>query len=132
MAHYAKLNEDNIVTEVHCVDDATEAEKGGEAGVEIWLKERHGGFSWKKTSKDTRRGVHKLGGTPFRKNYCGRGWLYHPSPIDGFARPKPYESWLLDEETCVWEAPIPMPDDASPDKPYGWNEDSGAWEEFTG
>lgn len=131
MAHFAQLNENNEVTKVilisnrRIIDD--EGNESEEMGIAI-LNERYGeDFSYKQTSYNTRGGVHGLGGTPFRKNYCGRGHIYHPPPIDGFSGPKPFESWVLDEETCRWEAPIPWPDDG---KRYQWNEESGEWAEI--
>ena len=136
MAYFAEIK-DGVVTAVHTIGndlmtlpDGSESE---EVGVE-WLSDFLGGVNGKllQISYNTQGGVHKFGGTPRRKNYCGEGWLYHPPPIDGFSPPKPYESWALNEETCWWAPPVPMPDDAGQDKRYRWNEESGEWEEFTG
>ena len=113
MRYFAKM-EDGVVQRVSCLKDSVED------GSEFF--HRKFGGEWLETSKNRE----------FRKIYCGPGWLYHPSPIDGFSPPKPYESWVLEEDTCRWEPPVPMPDDAGPDKHYEWNEESGAWEEFTG
>jgi hypothetical protein len=80
---------------------------------------------WVQTSYNTYGGVHKLGGTPLRKNYAGVGYTYDEQR-DAFIPPKPYQSWNLNEDTCLWESPIPYPND---NKPYLWNETTGSWEE---
>ena len=79
---------------------------------------------WMQTSYNTRGGVHILGGVPFRKNYAGIGYTYD-SERDAFIPPQPYASWVLDEDTCLWNAPCAAPDDG---KPYEWVEPSG-WSE---
>ena len=81
---------------------------------------------WIQTSYNTRGGVHQLGGTPLRKNYAGVGYTYDKIR-DAFIPPKPYESWTLNEETCLWEPPEPMPEDG---KFYYWNEETLNWEEI--
>ena len=116
MSHFAKLDENNIVTFVTVgrqEDDGLEAE----------LSERTGDV-YIQTSYNTSGGVHSLGGTPFRKNYAGIGFTYD-AERDAFISPKPYESWLLVEETCQWEAPVPYPDDGLM---YSWNEELTDWE----
>jgi len=118
MSHFAKLDENNIVTFVTVgrqEDDGLEAE----------LSERTGDV-YKQTSYNTSGGVHSLGGTPFRKNYAGIGFSYD-AERDAFISPKPYESWLLVEETAQWEAPIPYPDDGLI---YSWNEEAVSWQEM--
>jgi hypothetical protein len=80
---------------------------------------------WIQTSYNTLGGVHKLGGTPLRKNYAGIGFAYD-SQKDAFIPPKPYESWVLNEDSCLWEAPTPMPTD---EKIYDWDETSLSWQE---
>ena len=115
MSHFAKLDENNVVTFVTVgrqEDDGLEAE----------LSERTGDV-YKQTSYNTRGGVHLLGGTPLRKNYAGTGFVYDSSR-DAFIPPKPYESWVLVEETCQWEAPIAVPDD---ENFYVWDEQSQNW-----
>jgi hypothetical protein len=67
--------------------------------------------------------VHTGGGTPYRKNYAGIGYTYDATR-DAFIPPKPYPSWLLNEATCLWEAPVAMPDDGGR---YAWNEATGEW-----
>ena len=116
MSHFAKLDENNIVTFVTVgrqEDDGLEAE----------LSERTGDV-YKQTSYNTLGGVHSLGGTPLRKNYAGIGFSYD-AERDAFIPPKPYDSWLLVEETCQWEAPVPYPDDGLI---YSWNEELTDWE----
>ena len=78
---------------------------------------------WIQTSYNTSGGVHLQGGTPLRKNYAGIGYTYDKT-LDAFIPPKPYVSWILDEETCLWNAPIARPDDN-----YVWNEDTVSWQE---
>jgi hypothetical protein len=82
--------------------------------------------SWIQTSYNTRGGVHSNGGTPLRKNYAGIGYTYD-SGRDAFIPPQPYASWTLNDETCLWEAPVAMPTDG---KAYGWDEDAGNWVEI--
>ena len=125
MAHFAKLNSDNIVTHVsvvdnwNCVDGSgTEQESIGVA----YLQSVHGiqeGVTWKQTSYNGNK----------RKNYAGIGMKYD-SARDAFISEKPYASWVLDEATCRWEAPVPMPSDAgtgNPSKIYRWDEDTTNW-----
>jgi len=79
--------------------------------------------NWIQTSYNTSGGVHLLGGTPLRKNYAGVGFTYD-TEIDAFIPPKLYNSWLLNEETCCWEPPIPYPTDGNM---YTWDEDQLNW-----
>ena len=88
------------------------------------------GDVYKQTSYNTHGGVHSLGGTPFRKNYAGLGYTYDANR-DAFIPPKPYASWVLDESTCLWNAPMPYPTDlGTPDAPkrYTWNEQTRTWD----
>jgi hypothetical protein len=120
MAHYAFLDENNIVTEVIV---------GKEEGNFDW-EQQYGLFRGqvcKRTSFNTVGGVHKLGGTPFRKNYAGIGYTYD-STNDAFYAPQPYPSWTLNNTTWLWEAPVAMPTDG---KLYKWNESITNWEEVT-
>lgn len=116
MAHFAKLDEDNIVIQVITAGD--EYEENGEE-----LYSQIAGGIWKRTSYNTLGGKHLLGGVPFRKNYAGIGYTYD-SVRDAFIPPKPYDSWVLNEETCLWEPPIPYP---SNDNGYLWNEENQEW-----
>ena len=122
MAHFAKLGVGNKVLEVHVVsNDIATTEQ---AGVDF-LNNLYGTNDvWKQTSYNTIGGVHQLGGTPFRKNYAGIGWKYDPYR-DAFIEPKPYLSWLLNEDTCLWEAPVAKPDDG---QRYNWNETNQTWD----
>ena len=118
MAHYAFLNMQNIVTEVITGKDETE----GPTNWEI----HYGNIReqiCKRTSYNTFGGKHINGGTPFRKNYAGKGYTYDESK-DAFIPPKPYNSWLLNEDTCLWDPPVEMPSDG---KRYQWNEDEKKW-----
>jgi hypothetical protein len=114
MAHYAKVV-NNLVTQVI----VAEAEF-----FETFVDTSPG--EWIQTSYNTYGGTHVLGGTPLRKNYAGIGYTYNRE-LDAFVPPKPYASWVLDEETCLWNAPVAMPTD---DKRYEWNEDSLTWGEL--
>ncbi len=122
MAHYAFLDTNNIVTEVITGKDE------GEGGID-W-EQHYGEFrgqTCKRTSYNTMGGVHSSGGTPYRKNYAGFGYTYDAGR-DAFIPPKPFASWVLNETTCLWDAPIAMPID---DKRYSWNEEQVAWVEIT-
>jgi len=121
MAHYAFLDSDNIVTQVIVGKDENED------GIdwEVYYGEKLGQIC-KRTSYNTMAGQHLLGGTPFRKNYAGIGYTYD-SDRDAFIPPKPYNSWVLNEDTCCWEAPTPMPESDS-DEMYTWNEETQSWE----
>jgi hypothetical protein len=110
MAHFAKLDENNIVIYVTVARDEDD-------GQEDVLSARTGDV-YKQTSYNTLAGVHKLGGTPLRKNFAGLGYTYDEDR-DAFIPPKPYASWVLNEITCQWEAPIDYPTDGNI---YYWNE----------
>ena len=125
MAHFAKLGTGNIVERVEVVsnDIATDEQTGVDFLNDLY-KTRD---VWKKTSYNTKGGVHLLGGTPFRKNYGGIGFTYDQTK-DAFIPPKPFDSWTLNETTCIWEAPVAYPSD---DKDYEWDESSTSWKEIT-
>jgi hypothetical protein len=115
MAHWAHLT-NGIVDQVIVIDEETLA-------LGHW-----GDISeWKQTSYNTKAGVHVLGGTPLRKNYAGIGYSYD-SERDAFIPPKPFASWVLNETTCLWESPVPLPND---NKFYTWSEDTLSWVETT-
>ena len=119
MAHYAFLNENNVVTEIIPGKDE------GDNGID-W-EQYYGEFRGqicKRTSYNTVGGVHTKGGTPYRKNYAGIGYFYDEQR-DAFIPPKPFDSWILNEQTCLWESPIPFPKD---NQMYSWNEINKAWE----
>jgi len=111
MAHFAKVK-DGIVTKVIVAEpdffDTFVDDSAGE---------------WIQTSYNTLGGIHTLGGTPLRKNYAGVGFTYDRAR-DAFIPPKPYPSWVLNEDTCLWEAPVVYPDDGDE---YQWNEDTQSW-----
>ena len=89
------------------------------------------GDVYKQTSYNTHGGVHSNGGSPFRKNYAGIGYTYD-SGKDAFIPPKPFNSWVLNESTCLWDAPFPRPDDAVANggtKRYDWDEATNNWVE---
>jgi hypothetical protein len=119
MSHFAKLDDNNIVTFVT-------VGRQEDDGKEHELYERTGDV-YKQTSYNTRGGVHTLGGTPLRKNYAGIGYTYDEDR-DAFIPPKPYDSWVLNEDTCLWDAPVPYPTDGGM---YAWDEETGAWTELT-
>jgi len=135
MAHFAKLGTGNIVLRVTVVsNDIAITEKAGEE----FLQNLHGSRDiWKQTSFNTTGGVHKLGGTPFRKNYAGVGYTYDQTR-DAFIPPKPYDSWILNETTCLWEAPVSQPELTDEQQSqnnskthnwyYSWNEETKQWE----
>ena len=126
MAHFAKLDANNVVIFVTVGRDE-------DNGKEAELSARTGDV-YKQTSYNTHGGVHALGGTPFRKNYAGLGYTYDAGR-DAFIPPKPYASWVLNETTCLWDAPIAMPSDAgtgTPPKRYSWDEATTSWVEVEG
>ena len=111
MSHFAKV-ENNIVTEVIVAEQDV---------IDSGLF----GTGWIQTSYNTRGGQHMLGGTPLRKNFAGVGFTYDTNK-DAFIPSKPFNSWILNDDTCLWEAPVPYPTD---DKVYNWNEDTLSWDE---
>jgi len=110
MSHFAKV-EDGIVTEVIVAEQAHVDTLSG---------------TWVQTSYNTKGNVHVLGGTPFRKNYAGKGHTYD-SVRDAFYQPQPYASWTLNNTTCKWEAPVAFPTDG---KIYEWDESTTNWVEI--
>ena len=122
MAHFAKLGVGNKVLKVEVVsNDIATTEQ---AGV-YFLNNLYGTNDvWKQTSYNTKGGVHKTGGTPFRKNYAGINWKYDQTR-DAFIPPKPYNSWTLNETTCLWDPPVVKPDDG---QKYTWNETNQTWD----
>ena len=126
MAHYAFLDDNNVVT--HVIVGKDENEDG------IDWEERYAsivGQTCKRTSYNTHDGVHKNGKTPFRKTYAGIGMIYNEE-LDIFIQPQPYPSWSFNKETENWEAPVPRPEMTEEVKQnnltYDWNEDDGNWE----
>jgi hypothetical protein len=121
MTHFAKINENNIVTQVLVIDQET-INTGHFGDPSLFVQ----------TSYNTKGGVHygpdgqPDGGVALRKNYAGIGYVYDPQR-DAFYVTQPFPSWTLNEDTCYWEAPIPMPTDG---KIYQWNEPTMSWAEI--
>ena len=126
MAHFAKLGVGNIVEQVIVIsNDVATTEQ---AGVDFINQLYNTRDAWKQTSYNTFGGVHKLNGTPFRKNYAGIGFSYDQQR-DAFIPPKIYNSWILNEDTCLWEAPVAMPTtELENNQYYSWNESIVNWE----
>ena len=123
MAHFAKLGIGNIVEKVVVVsNDVATTEQAGIEFLNNLYKTPYD--LWKQTSYNTYAGEHKLGGTPFRKNYAGIGYTYDQT-LDAFIPPYPFVSWILNETTCQWEAPIAYPTDG---QKYDWNEANKTWD----
>jgi hypothetical protein len=124
MAYYAFLDENNIVTEVISGIDETELIEGLEP--EIWYGNFRG-QTCKRTSFNTLANQHVNGGIPFRKNYAGIGFFYD-STKDAFIYPKPFNSFVLNENTYQWEPPVAIPDSGN----WVWNEEIKNWSEYDG
>lgn len=118
MAHYAFLNTNFIVTEVIVGKD----EDDSNTDWEQYYSEIRNQIC-KRTSYNTRGGINIRGGIPYRKNYAGIGYTYDVER-DAFIPPKPYPSWILNEQTCLWNAPVPYPTDGSL---YVWDESIVGW-----
>lgn len=125
MAHFAKLDENNVVTHVSVVDNWNVVDGQGNEVEQIginYLKQIHGeNTTWVQTSYNGN----------MRKNYAGIGYTFDLER-DAFIPPKPFDSWLLDEDTCQWNAPVPLPEDSGtgdPPKFYTWNEETLSWDE---
>ena len=122
MASFAKLGVGNIVLKVEVVsNDIATSEQ---AGIDFLNNLYNTRDVWKQTSYNTYAGVHLLDGTPFRKNHAGIGYSYDQTR-DAFIPPKPYNCWILNETTCLWEAPLVKPDDG---QIYNWNETTQQWD----
>lgn len=116
MAHFAELDENNVVLRVVVIADKDTADANGVEKEHIGAAfcEKLFGGKWIQTSYNER----------VRKNYAGIGFTYRED-IDAFVPPAPFESWTLDTETAQWEAPTPMPEDGAP---YNWNEETASWD----
>jgi hypothetical protein len=113
MSHYAKVVDGKVTQVIVAEPEFFETFVDSSAG------------EWLQTSYNTHGGVHKNGGTPLRKNYAGIGYTYDRTR-DAFIPPQPFASWTLNETTCLWDAPTPMPID---DKLYVWDETTTSWVE---
>jgi len=117
MSHFAQIDSNNTVTQVIVVEqDVIDTGLFGDP------------VSWIQTSYNTHGGVHTQGGTPFRKNYAGIGYTYDRDR-DAFIPPKPFPSWVLHPQTCLWEAPVQRPIEEN--KLFQWDESTTSWIEFT-
>ena len=133
MASFAKLNSENIVTTVVSVINDVLKDSNGIEQEAIGIQFLRTLYNepnaiWKQTSYNTNGGVHSLGGTSFRKNHAGIGMTYD-AQRDAFISPKPYNSWILNESTCNWDAPVARPNDGNM---YKWNEEILNWELMNG
>jgi hypothetical protein len=127
MAHFAKIGLNNKVIEVLSVNNEVLKDANGVEQEVIgidFLTKLTGWAIWKQTSYNTIGGVHSNGGTPFRKNHAGIGYTYDEDR-DAFISPKPFNSWILNEDTCLWEAPVDYPNDG---QRYIWNETNQVWD----
>ena len=118
MAHFAQLDSNNVVTQVIVVGNKDTADANGveKESIGVAFCERLFGGTWKQTSYNG----------SIRKNYAGIGYTYNVS-LDAFVPPKPYASWVLNNDTAQWDAPTPMPTD---DKKYSWDEATTSWVEM--
>jgi hypothetical protein len=127
MASFAKIGLNNKVIEVLSVVNQVLHDSNGiereDIGIDF-LTKLTGYPVWKQTSYNTYGGVHSLGGTPFRKNHAGIGYTYDEDR-DAFIPKKPFNSWILNETTCLWESPVAYPNDG---QNYTWNEQNQTWD----
>ena len=119
MAHYAYIDSNSIVVAVTVGKDEAELING--LDTETYYAQGTP-YTVKRTSYNTYGGVHQLGGVPFRKNYAGIGYTYD-AVRNAFIAPKPYPSWVLDEATCLWGAPVPYPATGE----WRWDEATLSW-----
>ena len=135
MASFAKI-ENNIVTIVVSVVNEVLKDSNGVEQEAIGVQFLRTLYNepntiWKQTSYNTNAGIHSLGGTPFRKNHAGIGFTYDENK-NAFIAPKPYNSWILNEDTCIWKAPVAYPVDNNINNIYTWNEEILKWELING
>tara|TARA_Y100000589_G_scaffold225955_1_gene213379 strand:- start:2468 stop:2866 length:399 start_codon:yes stop_codon:yes gene_type:complete len=127
MASFAKIGlNGKVMSVVSVANEALQDSKNierEELGIALLTELTHWPI-WKQTSYNTKGGVHLLGGTPLRKNHAGIGFTYDEDR-DAFIPKKPFNSWILDEETCQWEAPVAYPNDG---QRYSWNEENQTWQ----
>jgi hypothetical protein len=127
MASFAKIGLNNKVIEVLSVVNEVLHDSNGiereDIGIDF-LTKLTGWAIWKQTSYNTRGGVHSFGGVPFRKNHAGIGYTYDEDR-DAFIPKKPFNSWILNEDTCLWNAPVAYPNDEGL---YNWNESTLTWD----
>ena len=132
MASFAKIGLNGKVIEVLSVHNNELLDSNGveqETNGIDFLTKLTGWSIWKQTSYNTFGGEHKLGGTPLRKNHAGIGFTYDEDR-DAFIPPKPFNSWILNETSCLWEAPIPKPNNETESLRYSWNEETQQWNQY--
>jgi len=131
MASFAKIGLNNKVIEVLSIHNNELKDSNGieqEVNGIDFLTKLTGYPVWKQTSYNTHGGVHSTGGTPLRKNHAGIGYTYDEDR-NAFIPKKPYTSWILNEDTCNWEAPVAMPTTELEDNQYySWNEQTLSWD----
>jgi hypothetical protein len=136
MSSFAKIGLNGKVIEVQSVVNEVLHDSNGVEQESIgidFLTKLTGWSIWKQTSYNTKGGVHKLGGTPFRKNHAGIGFTYDEDR-DAFIPPKPtqYPSWILNETTCLWQPPVEKPEltqeQIDNESYYSWNEETTTWD----
>jgi hypothetical protein len=127
MASFAKIGLNSKVIEVLSVHNNVLKDSNGVEQESIgidFLTKLTGYPLWKQTSYNTHGGVHNNNGIPLRKNHAGIGYTYDEDR-DAFIPPKPFNSWILNEDTCIWNAPVANPQD---DNNYKWNEQTLSWD----
>ena len=127
MASFAKIGLNGKVIEVQSVVNEVLHDSNGVEQESIgidFLTKLTGWAIWKQTSYNTKGGINSSGGIALRKNHAGIGYTYDENR-DAFIPPKPFNSWILNETTCLWEAPVAMPKD---DNIYNWNEENQTWD----
>ena len=132
MASFAKINLSNIVETVESVNNELLKDSNGIEQENIGIQflrtlYNEPNANWKQTSYNTSNGIHKLGEIPFRKNFAGIGYTYDENR-NAFIPPKLFNSWILNEDTCRWEAPVARPQD---NNMYSWNEQNQTWDLFS-
>ena len=131
MATFAKIGLNSKVIEVLSVHNNVLKDSNGieqEVNGIDFLTKLTGYPVWKQTSYNTHGGVHSFNGTPLRKNHAGIGYTYDETR-DAFIPPKPFNSWILNEDTCLWNAPVAMPTTVLEDNQYyTWNESTLTWD----
>jgi hypothetical protein len=132
MASFAKLNSNNIVERVESVVNEVLKDSNGVEQETIGIQFLRTLYNepnaiWKQTSYNTKGGIHTEGGIPFRKNHAGIGYTYDANK-NAFIPEKPFNSWVLNEQTCLWESPVAYPIDG---QIYNWNEQTLSWDLLT-
>jgi hypothetical protein len=140
MASFAKIENNIVITVVSVVNEVITNSNGIEQeqlGIDFLNQLYNTNDNWKQTSYNTHGGINKNGGTPLRKNFAGIGYTYDEIR-DAFISPKPFNSWILNENTCIWEPPISCPETYTKNKvnisgnpirdSYNWNEQTLSWD----